>query len=247
MERKLAAVLALAGALAAPAVAAPISVPNDTFQLPAVNDGAALYINTLDLVTIPGWTASLSGPGITQGGITDPLDAQFPGATGDDAALPGTADGGQAVVLRGSLAANTQVFVTIDPLATVEAGETYTLTVAVGNALDSDPGDVAIQITVNNNVVAQTTANDASLPEGTFTDLQLVYVAPASGPLVGGTLKVRLRQLVTGAGNQYAYFDRIEFEDGAVPEPGAPLLLAAGATALACAGRRGRRRSRAAF
>ena len=242
MRSKLAASVALACGLAAPAGAAPIAVPNDTFQLPAVADGASLNIVTLDLTTIPSWTASLAGAGISQGGITDPLDAQFAGATGNDAALPGTADGGQAVVLRGSLAMNTEVFVTIDPVATVEAGQTYTLTVAVGNALDSDPGDVAIQIAVNNSVVAQTTANDSTLAEGTFTDLQAVYVAPASGPQVGGGLKIRLRQAVTGAGNQFAYFDRIELADGAVPEPGAPLLLGTGAALLGGA-RLARRRS----
>jgi hypothetical protein len=234
----LAAAIVVAAALAAPGAAAPIAVPNDSFESPDINDGATLAIVTLDLVTIPGWTASLAGAGISQGGITDPTDTQFPGATGDGAALPGTADGGQTVFLRGSLAGNTEVFVTIDPVATVEAGQTYTLTVAVGNALDSDPGDVAIQIAVNNSVVAQTTANDASLPEGTFTDLQAVYVAPASGPQVGGGLKVRVRQAVTGAGNQFAYFDRIELEDGAVPEAGAPLLLATGAAALLGARRR---------
>jgi hypothetical protein len=242
MSRKLVAAIAFAGALSAPAAAAPIPVPNDTFQNPDIADGATLAIVTLDTTTIPGWTASLAGAGISQGGIRDPQDAQFAGTTGDNAALPGTADGGQSVFLRGSLAGNTEVFVTVDPVATVEAGQTYTLTVAVGNALDSDPGDVAIQITVNNSVVAQTMANDSTLPEGTFSDVEAVYVAPATGPQVGGALKVRLRQLVTGAGNQYAYFDRIELEDGAVPEPGAPLLLGTGALALAAA-RRIRRRS----
>jgi hypothetical protein len=241
MRRKLLAALSLAGALSTPGLAAPIAVPNDTFDGPDIADGATLAIVTLDTTTIPGWTASLAGAGISQGGIRDPQDAQFAGTTGDNAALPGTADGGQTVFFRGSLAGNTEVFVTVDPLATVEAGETYTLTVAVGNALDSDPGDVAVQLTVNNSVVAQTMANAAGLPDGTFTDLQAVYVAPASGPQVGGVLKIRLRQLVTGAGNQFAYFDRIELEDGAVPEPAAPLLLATGAAALAGA-RRVRRR-----
>jgi hypothetical protein len=242
MSRKLVAAIAFAGALSAPAAAAPIAVPNDTFQNPDVADGGQLAIVTLDTTTIPGWTASLAGAGITQGGLRDPQDAQFAGATGNDSPLPGTADGGQAVFLNGSLVGNTQVFVTVDPLATVEAGQTYTLTVAVGNALDSDPGDVAIQLTVNNSVVAQTTANDASLLEGTFTDLEVVYVAPATGPQVGGGLKIRLRQANTAGGGQVAYFDRVELEDGVVPEPAAPLLLVTGAAALVAA-RRVRRRS----
>jgi hypothetical protein len=228
------AAAALLGALSAPAQAVQIPVPNSTFDDPDLTDGQMLPIVQLDTTTIPGWTAILSGSGTTQGGTHDPQDAQFAGSTGDDAALPGTADGGQCVFLRGSVMGSTEVFATVDPVVTVQADATYTLTVAVGDALDSDPGNVSIQILVNNTKVAEATANAASLPDGTFTDLQAVYMAPASGAQVGGDLKIRLRQALTANGLQTAYFDRVELdEETGVPEPGAPLLVVTGAAALA--------------
>lgn len=239
MTRTGLAALALAG-LSAPAAGAPISVANPSFEAVALADGARANALNADSATVPGWTSVFAGPGVSNGGTHDPQDAEFAGATGDDAALPGTADQGQALFLRGTVAGNTESFSTTANVATVEADTTYTLTVAVGDPLDAEPGEVAIQLLVNGTKVAETIADGASLAEGSFTDVVAVFATTPGDPRAGGQLKIRLRHEVTLAALQAVYFDRVELEDTAVPEPAAVLLAAAGASVLALARRRTR-------
>lgn len=232
---------ALAFAAAGPVQALPIAVPNASFEAVALADGAEAKALNADGATVPGWTSVFAGPGVSGGGGHDPQDAQFAGATGDDAALPGSADQGQALFLEGTVAGNTESFSTTAAVATVEAGTTYTLTVAVGDPLDAEPGAVAIQLLVDGTKVAETVADGTALAEGDFTDLTASFAAAAGDPRVGGQLKIRLRQQVTASARQRVYFDRVELEDDVVPEPAASLLLAAGAAVLAASGRRPRR------
>jgi hypothetical protein len=218
--------------------AATITLSNPSFEDPDVTDGQMLGALNPDATTVPGWGSSFSGIGLTGGGVHDPVDAQYPGATGDGAPLPGTADGGQALFLQGTLAGNTQSFATATSVATVADQTTYTLTAAVGNPLDGDPGDVAVQILVSGLVVAEATADATGLPDGTFTDLVAVFTAGVGDPLTGGTLKVRLFQTVNANALQIAHFDRVTLEDSTVPEPAGAALLAAGAAVLAAFGNR---------
>lgn len=229
------AAAALAGAVAAPAAAAPIVLPNPSFDAPVLADGGHANALNAESTTVPGWGSSFGGIGVSGGGVHDPQDAEYPGATGDDAPLPGTADGGQALFLQGSITANSESFATASAVATVQANVTYTLTAAVGNPLSAEPGSVFVEILVNGSRVAQATADATSLPDGTFTDLTTAYTAPASGPQVGGALKVRVRQTVTANVLQQVYFDNLELHDSTVPEPARPLLLLVGAALLAAA------------
>jgi hypothetical protein len=226
--------------VAASAGAAPIAVPDASFDEPDVADGARANALNSDASTVPGWLSVFSGPGVSGGGVEDPLDAQFVGADGDGSPLPAPADGGQALFVQGTLASNDQSFSTLAPVAIVAEDTTYTLTVAIGNALDSEPGDVVLAFFVNGTPVAETIAPEGTLADGAFTDIQLELTTGAGDPLAGGELDIQLRQEQTANALQIAYFDDVRLEDSAVPEPAAILLLAAGAGILGGAARRRR-------
>jgi hypothetical protein len=231
-------VLAIGGA----AHAASLAVPNPSFEAPDVVDGGRANALNFDSATVPGWASAFSGPPVSGGGVEDPLDAAFAGTTANASLLPGDADGDQAIFVQGTLASNNQSFSTTLPVATLEADNTYTLTVAVGNPLDSEPGDVLIEFIVNGTPTAETLIPAGTLPEGTFTDYQLVLALGPGDPLAGGELDIRLRQEQTANLLQTAYFDDVRLEDTAVPEPAAWALLAVGAGVFAAAGRRRSRR-----
>jgi len=227
-------VLALAGATEA----APVSLPNSSFEDPDLADGTRANALNFDTMTVPGWASGFAGPPVSGGGVEDPLDAQFAGATGNASPLPGTAEGPQAIFLQGTLASNSQSYSTTLPATILEADTTYTLTVAIGNPLDSEPGDVLLEFLVNGSPTAETVIPAGTLPDGTFTDHQLVLVLAPGDPLDGGELDLRVRQEQTANILQTVYFDDVRLEDTAVPEPVAAALLAVGIGVLAGAARR---------
>jgi hypothetical protein len=228
--------------LAVAAQAAPIAVPNSSFETPDVADGARAGALNPDSTTVPGWSSGFAGPPVSVGGVQDPQDAQFPGSTANGSPLPGSGAGFQVLFLEGTLASNSQTFSTTLPVAILEADTTYTLTVAVGNPLDSEPGDAVIEFVVDGTPTAETVAASGTLPDGTFTDVQLELVLGPGDPLAGGELDIRLGQEQTANLLQTLYFDDVRMEDTTVPEPAASGLLAVGVAVLAGAARRRSRR-----
>ena len=98
-------------------LAAPVTVPNHSFEAPDVPDGGATG-------TVPGWTVSASSTGGGMGGatITDPL--------GTPAA---NLDGDQYLYIYGNVPSQGSVTVTAtssNSLLTIAGGTTYSLTVA---------------------------------------------------------------------------------------------------------------------
>ncbi|NUZ05285.1 hypothetical protein [Piscinibacter koreensis] len=219
--RTLAAALACAG-LAAAAHAAPIAVPNFSFENPDLLGDIGLG-NSAN--SVPGWTQAIV-TGVVDFYVIDAASSEFPGTNGDNAPLPGTALGGQAAVIdaggRGTLT-------TTAPVATTLAGRLYTLTVSLGDDLQGDqPGIVGIELLVNGVSAALATVTGAALPNGTFVDLSTGFVAPFDGQ----SLAIRLSQETLGT-NAFAWFDNVRLDVADVGQLPAPGGLALGSLALA--------------
>jgi hypothetical protein len=217
--------------VAAMAYAAEIPVPDFSFEEPDLAEGT--------LGTVPGWTALLVGGGGTPR-VRDPANAQYAGSTGNNALLPGSALGGQAAYF--AFTENGSGMTTTLAGTTVQANTLYTLTAALGDPLDRDPGTVFLRLTLNGTVAATTTILPTSIPSGTFTDFSVALGPFASNDLrVGETLGIELR--MSGgfrSGGYGADFDNIRLTS-AVPEPTA-------LSAFACIGLlRRRRRSRSLY
>src|SRR5882672_11315727 len=164
------------------AFAASIPVPNFSFEQPDVTEGTPSAVS--------GWTAIPIGGGGTPA-VRDPVNAQYISSTGNNALLPGTADGGQAAYF--GFRENGTGMTTSLTGTTIQANTLYLLTVAVGNPLDQEPGTVLLRLTVNGNVAVTNTILPTSIPNGTFTDFSVAF-----GPLVstdsriGGSLGIEL-------------------------------------------------------
>ena len=86
-------VVLLLAPLASPAMAAPITVPNFSFEIPHLADGSGSSVVT-DWSYIP--------TGVSGVNTENYNDVSYPGSTGDTSPLPGTADGAQAIAPAGS-------------------------------------------------------------------------------------------------------------------------------------------------
>jgi hypothetical protein len=214
--------IAAAYSLAILANGASIPVPDFSFEEPDVVDGSAAGFGTV----IPGWTILYGGQ--SEAGVHDPLNAQYAGATGANGVLPGTAVGTQAAFI--AIGANTTRMTTTN-VTSVAANTVYLLTVAIGNPLDHNPGNVFLRLTINGSEAATTTIPQASIPDGTFTDFSAALGPFAStNSNIGRTLGIEFgTSYVAGSPFVVADFDNVRLTT-TVPEPQCAGLLLVGAT-----------------
>ena len=181
-------------------------------------------------------------------GVDNPRNAEFAGTSGTspsqiDGLLPTTGDGYQNAYVNFTAAATpyTAVF-TYDPNDTATTGatamppgnftpgDTYTLTVAIGNRLDKTFWNYGITLTENGTPIGNMTTGQTTSKSGTFFDATYSFTAGASDT---GTIGIQINTtdgLAAGAtksnGTQ-ASFDnvRLSYSSAATPEPASLLLL----------------------
>ena len=212
-----------------------ITVPNFSFELPVLSSGANNNGGNGDTTTITDWTIA-APPSNTNNGVYHPV-AGFTSTN----PLPAPADGDQLAYLVPG-AGNTSSLTTSASLGTVAANMLYTLTVALGNRSDNlffDTGTYTIDLLANGVSIAEATRAGSTVTHGTFSDLSATFVSPASGPLIGESLTIRL-SATAGSDNDEAIFDNVRLMATPVPEPATTTMIVGGMAALAWLRRRGR-------
>jgi HpiC1 cyclase len=213
MRRLRAFILAVCG-LAVPALALEVAVPNASFEVPEAFDGfPAEVTGDGDASTVPGWTFGV-GAGAPAGGVSDPTDDQYVGASGNDAVLLAPADGGQTLFLSTTLAGDEGTFTTNESVGVLAPETHYTLTVAVGHPLDGVHGDVSIAVLGDGVEVARTTVSGAQLADGSFTDLPLRFSTDASEP--SRAISIELRHTGSEDATQIVDFDNVRLVSGSL-------------------------------
>lgn len=220
--------------LAAPTASAdPVTVPGFSFEEADVPD---------DATGAPaGWVA-------VNGGVYDPTDEGYPGATGDNSPLPAPAVGGQVGWHNVTADSPVGSLTSAAPVATVADNTQYTLTVAIGDratdlggGVPLEPGLVTIELLVDGAVAGSGSVSGTALADGTFTDLSATFTTTASDPRAGGGLTIRLRQDYAGPELvQQANFDNVRLDATPIPEPAAALSLGVLAMGGLLVRRRGR-------
>jgi len=197
-----------------------IFVPNFSFQQPVMNPGG-------NAAPITDWTTTGSGGGV-----------YFPnGADGLGNPLPAPALGSQYAYLEAPGNGAQTAITTTNPVATVAADTTYTLTAAIGhrNKGDRRPDDYLIELLVNGVPMASNQLSNAyaTMPANTFQDLSASFTSPSSGGTVGGALTIRLTHSSDDGTFRQGAFDNVRLAaetTAVIPEP---VTMAMTAMALA--------------
>jgi phosphodiesterase/alkaline phosphatase D-like protein len=172
-------------------VAGPFTVPNFSFENPAQANGA--YSNNI----LTNWTI---GAGTTNdtAGVQNNTGSSY---------VNSVPDGSQFAYLNANAnntGYNSSNTLTSTVLGTVSGSQTYTLTVAIGNRLDSplaNNGTYTISLLDGGTVLASQTYSGSSITPGTWYDLTLAYTTASN--VATGSLQVQLGFSTTGytAGN----------------------------------------------
>lgn len=215
----------------------PIAVNDANFETPAISQGS---VGTLE------GTRAVTGVPYTDGGsfdvgITNPNTAAF---TRTDAnLLPGTANSTQAMVIDGFQDETVATYQ--GSLGNYIAGDTYTLTVAIGDAMnDVSSGETGgtyhLDLLLNGSAVASTTG---TATVGNFTDLTLTFTATSADTGAIGFDLGMSSNYVFGQ-EQEGFFDNVRLTQdspAAVPEPSSSALVVAGLLAAVAFGVQRRR------
>ena len=222
--------------LALPAGAATIAISNHSFEAPSVGDGSVTFSTT-------GWTLFNAGGGIPSSGIFNPNDTWFSGSTGG---TPAGADGTNVLTTYtgGATGAIAGVYQTIagTPLT---AGQTYTMTVAIGDYKNQTPNGWHLAISTSSMSLGSylvdysPTNGNALLTNDAFTDFSVQYTATGLESQIGQNLRITIWGQNHGTeGGTHVAFDNVRLTATAIPEPSAALLGGIGCLLLL------RRRSR---
>ncbi|MBT3192705.1 MAG: hypothetical protein HN341_09145 [Verrucomicrobia bacterium] len=197
--------------LAGPAGAAPITVANPSFEDPVLADDATS-------TAVADWTwarfASV---------VKNPLDAQYTGATGGP--LPSPAGGNQSIAINNT--AFSYVKQTTD--AIIEAGVTYTLTVAVGDRLDATPHDsFLLRLGYGTDTyltkIVDNQPDGSNLVDGAFKDFSVSFTAEAGQAYIGQNLAILIGAQNNHGRTALTDLDNVRLTDSKAP-PAAPGTL----------------------
>ena len=202
--------------LAAPAAAHEIVVPNASFETPEVFDNApAVVTGDGDAATVPGWVFGI-GAGTPTGGISDPTDAQYVGASGNNAPLLPPADGGQSAFLEGALAGDAATLTTNVPFGEFAPDNYYLLTVAVGNPADGVPGDLELAVLADGVALASAPVAAAEIADGSFLDVPMRFTTDYTDLFTQRLIAIELRHTVNEDAVQTIDLDNVRLVHGAV-------------------------------
>lgn len=200
-----------------------ITVPNFSFESPALPNGANNNGGNGDTTAIPGWTISAPAASGNNNGVYHP-SAGFTSTN----PLPAPADGNQVAYLFPGAAANSCSITTTNSLGLIAANTDYLLTVALGNRNDNlffDTGTYTIDLLANGVSIAESALTGSAITHGTFTDLSASFLA-TSGPLIGESLTIRL-SATAGSNNDEGIFDNVRLTASPVglPDVGGTMML----------------------
>ena len=208
----------------------PVPVNNPSFETDVVATDGGTIPNATGWTTLTGNTfAPVVGTALTDTVATwNPTAAQITGATGLLGVGTGMS-GAQALLMQTSLVGlSGSISQTTGDVLTI--GQTYTLTVAVGNPADLASVGFSLNLLSGTNTLASFTATDESgIPDGTFTDETLTFVA---GPAVAGLVNIPVTIVLSAspsiASNSGVAFDDVRLSVSPVPEPTSLQAMAVG-------------------
>ncbi len=186
-----------------------ISIANSSFESPALNDGAIASIGSVQDWIVSGGTVGIFNPSTSF--YSDPA-ITTPGMIGNMSGVNAVffSDNNQRTILQ-TLTEN------------IIVGETYTLTVAVG---DRDGGGrsgfAGYEIKLIAGGVTLNTASSSISPgDGTFTDVSLSYTAQAGD---SGALGIEIGSFTPGGGLSVD-FDNVRLTKGNIVTPSTTLTM----------------------
>jgi hypothetical protein len=199
-----------------------ITVPNFSFESPALPNGANNNGGNGDTTAIPGWTISAPPSSGVNNGVYHPAS----GFTSTNP-LPAPADGNQLAYLFPGAAGATSSITTTNSLGLIAPNLNYTLTVALGNRNDAvffDTGTYTIALLANGVPVAHTNFAGNLISHGTFFDVSTSFVSPGFGPLIGESLTIEL-SATAGSSSDEGIFDNVRLSASSVPDTGSTFAL----------------------
>jgi hypothetical protein len=189
----------------------PISVPNYSFENPAQANGG--YSNN----NVTSWTISVASGNYTSG-VQNNTSASYFSSVPDGVQFAFINTDSNSSYYQSSDALTSAV------LGTVAGGQTYTLTVAVGNRLDvpyANNGTYTISLLDGGTVLSSQTYSGSSIAPGAWYNLALAYTTPVN--VATGNLQVQLGFATAGytSGNVFGQgdFDNVGLTSIAVANP----------------------------
>ena len=217
--------LALAAVFVLPALtpsahATAIPVDNYSFELPDQGHDTSTVQRFAS--TVASWFCV--GSGSTGYGVDDPSNTQYSGTDGP--VLPGTADGAQFAFMNLPDGFSNTFTYAGSSLGNFVAGETYTLTVALGGRRGTGLPANSFGISLLASGAPVGTGASAPGVADTFFDVSYSFTATALED--GLPIGIRFDASNTGGGFRQANFDNVRLATTAVPEPATFSLLALG-------------------